>query len=231
MKQLVIGLGEVGQALYNVLNDTYGDTIFKRDLEAGDLPETFEVLHICIPFTDGFVDEVKAYQAQYKPSLTIIHSTVSLGTSDLCGAVHSPVRGVHPYLVDGLRTFVKYFGGSQAFDAARIFSSICPVFTTDKAKNTEAGKMWCTTQYFAQIDLEKNIHKYCKDNDLDFDFVYTHLNQTYNEGYEKLGMKHVVRSIIQHVPGPIGGHCVVSNAKLLAIPYSYRLLKRDKTYD
>ena len=66
------------------------------------------------------------------------------------------------------------------------------------------------------IMLEKEIYKYCKDNNLDFDIVYSDSNRTYNYGYNKLDKKNVIRPILKQVDGKIGGHCIVSNAKILS---------------
>jgi UDP-N-acetyl-D-mannosaminuronate dehydrogenase len=132
------------------------------------------------------------------------------------GIVHSPIRGVHPNLAKGIKTFVKYFGGKDAKKAASIFSRLgikTKVFK--EAKTTEALKLWDTTQYGRLIMLEKEIHEWCKENKVDFKAVYTEANKDYNEGYTKLGRPEVVRPYLKHVEGPIGGHCVTPNAKLL----------------
>jgi hypothetical protein len=89
--------------------------------------------------------------------------------------------------------------------------------TYENARTTEALKLWSTTQYGRMIMLEKEIYEWCQENDVDFDAVYTQHNQDYNEAYLKLGRPDVVRPWLKHIPGPIGGHCVLPNAKLLKI--------------
>jgi len=200
MRSIIIGKGEVGTALSKVLG--------KDDLEP-------EIIHICFPYSDDFISEVQRYQKLYKPRYTVIHSTVPVGTTTRCKAYHSPIRGVHPHLEEGIRTFVKYLAPKneelkEYFEKAGI-----KIKLIDKPENTEALKLWSTTQYGRLIELEKEIHKYCKDNNLDFDIVYTGANRTYNKGYEKLGMEHVRRPILKHVEGKIGGHCILQNYKLL----------------
>ena len=209
MRSLILGKGEVGTALSKVLgNDTY--IVDKTN-------EKFkpEIIHICFPYSDDFISEVKRYQKQYKPRYTVIHSTTPIGTSSLCKAHHSPIRGVHPHLEEGLKTFVKYLAPKseelkEYFEKAGI-----KIKLIDKPENTEALKLWSTTQYGRIIELEKEIHKYCEEKGLDFDIVYTDANRTYNEGYEKLGMEYVRRPILKHIEGKIGGHCITNNYKLL----------------
>ena len=203
MNSLIIGAGEVGKALHKVIG---GDTIPSAQ---------YDIIHICFPYSDDFVSEVKRYQELYKPRYTVIHSTVPVGTTTRCKAHHSPIRGVHPHLEEGLRTFIKYLAPAnqelkEYFEKAGI-----KIKLIDRPENTEALKLWSTTQYGRAIELEKEIHKYCEERGLDFNIIYTEANKTYNEGYEKLGMGYVRRPILKHIKGDIGGHCVLPNYKLL----------------
>lgn len=217
MRNLVIGKGEVGKALMEVLQCDGID-------EGVAIPKA-EIIHIAFPYTQNFSDFVKEYKKRTEAHYVVIHSTVPIGTSKRLDAVHSPIRGVHPHLAEGIRTFVKFFGG-QAKVPAREFQKV-GVLTqcVDNPNDTEALKLWDTTQYGVLIQLEKEIHAFCEQHDLDFDTVYTLANQTYNEGYTELGMSHVVRPFLKHMPGPIGGHCVCQNAELLNSPAAIPLRK------
>lgn len=218
MKQTVIGLGEVGDAIFNKLSVNYryvngidmkhSVTNFKGDTD---------FLHICIPYSETFVKTVKDYEAQYKPLVTIVHSTVPVGTCDANGWVFSPVRGCHPDLQHGLRIFVKYFGGKRAEVAANVFKSLnmqkCVCF--DRAKDLEAAKIWDTTQYGWMIVLNKEIKKWCDEHDVDFNIVYEEFNKSYNDGYTHLAKPEVVRPYLRYMEGKIGGHCVIPNLRFL----------------
>lgn len=211
MKHLIVGYGEIGKALHEVLGDAY--YVDKKGGTWGG--EHVQVVHICIPYQKNFDKIVKQYIFD---GLVIVHSSVPVGTCDKLGVVHSPIRGVHPNLAEGIRTFTKYFGGKNANRAAMIFAKLnIDVFVCMEAKTTEALKLWDTTQYGRLIMLEKEIHAWCEKNGVDFDVVYKDANKTYNDGYVRLGRPEVVRPYLKHVPGPIGGHCVVPNAKLLKI--------------
>ncbi len=210
-KSLVVGYGEVGKAIHKIVGGQY-TSLTKSTWDGQEI----DVVHICIPYSSTFNYDVKFYSDF--SDLTIVHSSVPVGTCDKLGVVHSPIRGVHPHLEKGIRTFVKYFGGKDAKKAAKIFKDLGIKTKVYKdAKTTEAGKLWDTTAYGRIIMLEKEIHAWCKKNDIDFTAVYTDFTKTYNEGYTQLGMTHVVRPVLKHVEGPIGGHCVTSNAKLLKV--------------
>ncbi len=220
-KNLIIGYGEVGRALHKIIGGDIHDPM--KQLFANG---KYDVMHVCIPFFDNFVGEMRQYKRLFKPNLVIIHSTVPIGTSKRLGAVHSPIRGVHPQLEKGIRTFVKYFGGKEAKKAANLFKKYgILVKVVQKSETTEAAKLWDTTQYGSFILLNKEIKTWCEKNMVDFDIVYRDFNETYNIGYSKLGMSHVKRPALKFVKGPIGGHCVLQNAKLLDSETARRLDK------
>lgn len=225
-KHLIIGnKGEVGAAIFQVLEEGGYNCYGTDKKEPRTYMLQFEVIHVCIPFSAYFVGEVDKYTKQYlaEGGLLIIHSTLppikqkdEQGIASFLGAVHSPVRGVHPNLAEGIKTFVKFFGGPRAEEAAAIFEKIgIKTRITPKAENTEALKLWDTGQMRAFILWEKRIQYWCEVLGLDFDFIYTEANKTYNEGYMALGRPEVVRPFYKHVPGKIGGHCLEQNWELL----------------
>ena len=233
MRHLVIGLGEVGKSVREVLQRKY--EVEGLDHLEGDPEGKFYYIHICIPFTNDFIGTVRHYESKYKEEggLTIVHSTVQVGTCDELNAVHSPIRGKHPNLVGGIDVFVKYFGGERSKEAMDLFLAlgVC-CMAVKKSRECEAGKLWDTTQYGWNIVLMKEIKKWCDQNEIDFDFIYSHWNTTYNEGYEKLKMKNVTRPVLDFVEGKIGGHCVVPNAEMLKDNLiGQTILDRNKLYD
>jgi len=213
MVHLTVGLGEVGSAIKNIVGGVYVTR------SAGDWDgREVDVVHICTPYTEEKAADFEAMIEHYKKKskLVIVHSSVPVGTCDALDVVHSPIRGIHPELEKGIRTFVKYFGGKRAAEAAKIFSDLglkTQVFSD--AKTTEALKLWDTTQYGYLIMLEKTIYKWCREHGVNYEDVYIKANKDYNEGYVELGRPDVVRPWLKHMPGPIGGHCIIPNSKLL----------------
>jgi len=222
MKIGIIGHGEIGSSIAKVYRSFGGFDIRVVDpfQNFDDDINGVEILNICIPSIDNFVDIVKEYVAKANPNYTIIHSTVSPGTTKLIGGkvCHSPMRGLHPNLDLGMKTFLKYIGPEddnsailykKHLDSIGIRSHICK-----DSKTTEYAKLLDTTYYGMCIAFHSDVANLCKNEEIDFEEVMTLYNQSYNEGYIKLGKENVVRPVL-YPTKKIGGHCVIPNAKIL----------------
>lgn len=214
--QVVVGMGEVGTALQAILKCDAHDPAKGIICE-----EHHDYVHLAIPYIDEdqFTKAVAEIREIFTPGLIINHSSVPVGTSRKLDLVHSPIRGVHPKLEQGIRTFVKYFGHSNR-NVAEVASSLffphgIKIKIANSPEETEAGKLWCTTGYGLNIILEKIIFAYCKAKKLDFNFVYTEFNNSYNKGYAELGMPQFAKYNLKHMDGKIGGHCILPNIDLL----------------
>lgn len=222
MKIGIIGYGEIGSSIakvyesYKKFDICIVDPYQNRNDDISDV----EILNICIPFIENFVSVVQEYILQSNPRYTIIHSTVAPGTTKLIGGkvCHSPMRGLHPNLDLGMKTFLKYIGPEdkesanlyqEHLDDLGIKSYICK-----DSKTTEYAKLLDTTYYGVCIAFHADVSKVCENEELDFNEVMTIFNQSYNEGYTKLGKSNVVRPVLYSTK-KIGGHCVVPNAKIL----------------
>ncbi len=212
----ILGYGEIGQSVAKF----YKNPLIK-DLKRNDGLEGVEILHVCIPWSNKFVAIVKKEIAAIKPQITIIHSTVAPGTIKEIGGmvVHSPVRGVHPKLYEGMKTFVKYIGADNKKAGAMAEKHLKSLKMKTKlfypAMVTEMGKILDTTYYGVVIAWHGEMKEICDQFGLDFEKAVTDFNQTYNEGYAKLGKKHFVRPVLY--PPQLGKpkHCIVPNATIL----------------
>jgi UDP-N-acetyl-D-mannosaminuronate dehydrogenase len=216
IKTGILGYGEIGQAIAKFYQDPK-----IKDLNRDDGLRNIDVLNVCIPWSNRFIEVVKKEIKQIKPKLTIIHSTVAPGTIKRIGGmiVHSPVRGIHPYLYQGIKTFVKYIGADnkKAGETARKHLQGLGIKTKVfyPSTTTEIGKLLDTTYYGLCIAWHAEMKKMCDKYKVDFDSAITDFNKTYNDGYAKLGKKNVIRPVLYPPKDGIGGHCVVSNAKIL----------------
>jgi len=239
MNHLVIGCGEVGKALMEVLGCAGYDPqkgYMDRDGVSCDM------MHVCIPYQaerpDGWSENVVwqsfeqwvlDYKAMFRPSFTVIHSTVPIGTSDLLGAHHSPIRGRHPHLAASIRTFQKYVGGPDAVVICQELQKFgIETIACSSSRDTEAGKLIDLMQFGQSVLLEKTIHDFCTANSLDYDLVYRHFNKSYNTGYRAMGDDRFIRPILDHVDGPIGGHCVVQNMKWLPMKEADQIIHANE---
>lgn len=214
----ILGFGEIGQAIAKFYQP---EQLRIKDLKRDDNLIGVEVLHVCIPWSDKFISIVKNEIKKDKPALTIIHSTVAPGTTKKIGGlvVHSPCRGIHPYLYEGIKTFIKYIGADSKEAGQLAKSHLEGVGIKTKvfmpSATTEIAKILDTTYYGVCIAWHGEMKKICDKLGVDFDQAVTDFNETYNEGYAKLGKKNVVRPVLYAPKPPIGGHCVVPNAEIL----------------
>jgi len=218
---VIIGAGEVGRALFFSLITHYQVFCFDKKYQ----PCKATYLHICFPYSKDFVREVKKYQRIYKPKYTIVHSTVPVGTSRKCGAIHSPVRGIHPFLQEGLKTFIKYLGGEKASEVADYFRRAgFRVYLFDKPETTELMKILSTTFYGTCIEFTKEVKRLCQKYKVPFE-AWTIWTKDYNEGYKKLGFPEFQRPNLVPIMKKTGGHCVRPNYQLLKSKFTNFLKK------
>ena len=212
----ILGFGEVGQAIAKFYNNPR-----IKDLNRDDGLKGVEILNVCIPWSNNFVNTVKKEIKKIEPKLTIIHSTVAPGTTKKIGGnvVHSPIRGMHPDLYPGIKTFVKYIGtdsrnaGKMAEKHFKKLGIRTKTFSPSAA--TEIGKLLDTSYYAFCIAWHGEMKKMCDKIGVNFDEAVVDFNRTYNEGYEKLGRKNVIRPVLYAPKSGITGHCLIPNAEIL----------------
>ena len=232
MNTIVIGYGEIGKALEKVLNPFYEIiTLDKEWISTENNPGSksgIEIMHICFGYSDKFVSEVKRYQKEFKPKYTVIHSTVPVGTSRQCNAIHSPIIGVHPYLEQGIRTFVKFLGGEQAVEVEPYFRKAgLKTYLFDKSETTELMKIMDTSFYGLCIEYTKEVKRLCDEYKVPFE-AWTLWTNNYNTGYQKLGYPEYTRPNLIPVMKKIGGHCILPNAEMLNSKFTNLIKKLNE---
>jgi hypothetical protein len=207
MKSLIIGNGEIGKSLHKIIGgDITGITI---------TPERYDIIHIAFPYSDEFVGEVKRYQDLYLPKYTVIHSTVPVGTSKKCNAIHSPIIGIHPHLEESIKTFTKFLGGEKSEEVADYFRRFgIKIYICDNSETTELAKLSQTTQYALNIEYIKDLKIQCDKLGLPFSEVYTLFTDNYNNGYNKLGYSEYRFPLLIPIMKKQGGHCTIPNCNL-----------------
>ena len=177
-------------------------------------PGTVGVMHICFPFEiDDFVGETARYVDRLQPELTVINSTVGVGTTravhERTGGriVHSPIRGKHARMVEELTYYDKFIGpiDADAGDLAKQhFESLgmtTKVLSSPEA--SELAKLTETTYFGVLIAWAQEVERYCEAVGVDYDEVVAF--------YEQIGYLPPVKFF----PGVIGGHCVMPNIEIL----------------
>ncbi len=211
-KVVVVGLGEVGKPLFELLSKSHNTV--GVDISPVWPVEDVDVLHICYPFEiKDFVGETARYIELFKPALTIINSTVGIGTTravaDRTGStvVNSPVRGKHVRMLEELRHYTKFVGAADPVageQAARHFQAAglkTKVLSSPEA--SELAKLTETTYFGLMIAWAQEIERYCDRTGADYNEVISF--------YEEIKFFPPVK----YFPGVIGGHCVMPNIKIL----------------
>jgi hypothetical protein len=211
---MVIGIGEIGKPLLDVISRQH-KTVAHDLAPLLKLPGQIDIMHICYPFriTD-FVGETVRYIHKYRPRLTIINSTVSVGTTRLIAersgtaVVNSPVRGKHARMASDLLKYDKFIGALDAAAAqmvARHFESVgmkTRILSSPEA--TELAKLTETTYFGLIIAWAQEVERYCDHFGLKYDEVVSI--------YEEIPFLPPMK----YFPGVIGGHCVMSNIEILS---------------
>ena len=213
-KVVVVGLGEVGRPLFEIASRRH-ETI---GVDIEPVVKKFhgiDVMHICFPFQiKDFVGEVTRRIELFKPALTIINSTVAVGTTravaERSGAavVNSPVRGKHVRMAEDLLHYTKFVGAhdpAAGERAAGHFQSLgmkTRILSSPEA--TELAKLTETTYFGLLIAWAQEVESYCDHLDLNYDEVVSI--------FEEISFLPPVK----YFPGVIGGHCVMPNIEILS---------------
>ena len=212
-KVVVVGLGEVGKPLLQILSEHYD--VIGVDIQPPSEPiNSVDVLHICYPFQiKDFMGETARYIELFKPRLTVINSTVAVGTTRAVAqrtgteVVNSPVRGKHARMVEEMRKYTKFVGAlnaTAAREAAEHFESVglkTKILSAPEA--TELAKLTETTYFGVLIAWAQEVERYCDKTGANYDEVTSF--------YEEIKFFPAVK----YFPGIIGGHCVMPNIEIL----------------
>ena len=234
MLDVITGAGEVGTAMGNVLIEA-GHTVLFEDPGKGMFVASHIkgdlVLHICHPYSEDFIKQTKEYIKHFKPKLTIIHSTVRVGTTEQIGkdVVVSFVRGRHTEGIAKTATIhhkplacqdkpTAYRATGYLVNAGFNVSSIY-----DNPRSVELQKLLDTTYYGVCIAYTKMAKELSDRYGVDYEDI-AQGNKEYNEGSLAVGHPEWVRPELDPTPGPIGGHCIVPNAKILQEDVQHKLL-------
>src|SRR5438309_4681620 len=213
-KVVVVGLGEVGRPLFEIAS-RHHQTIGVDIEPVAKKFQEIDVMHICFPFQiKDFVGETTRRIEHFKPALTIIDSTVAVGTTravaERSGAtvVNSPVRGKHIRMVEDLFHYTKFVGAldsAAAERAAAHFQSLgmkTRILSSPEA--TELAKLTETTYFGLMIAWAQEVERYCDHLGLNNDEVVSI--------YEEITFLLPVK----YFPEIIGGHSVRPNIEILS---------------
>jgi UDP-glucose 6-dehydrogenase len=219
---LIVGYGEVGKPLFEVVRGVYPDVNW-LDVQEKPVDPNPDVMHITFPeqSQDDFVQSSVGYIDRFSPGLVLIETTVTPGTTleiqkrskkDLL-LCHSPVRGnITEGMKKGLLQYTKYIGPTSreaGLQAQEYYETLgMKTYLCHSPIETELGKLFETTYRGLMMSWFQEIHRICRKFGADYDRVVDFIGSTEREGKQARPVFH---------PGVIGGHCIIQNAeKLLA---------------
>jgi hypothetical protein len=216
---LLAGMGEIGKGVYEVFSPYHDITCYDIQGEFEMPWRKYDILLVCFPWQENFINIVHAYITMHHIKSTIIFSTVPVGTTrKIQNAVHVPVEGRHPHLAESIRIWEWMMGGYNE-RAFKFFlkAGITPTHS-DKPETTEIAKLASTTLYGVTLEFARYINDICKKNNVSYSVINAY-NRRYNNLYNRLEYGKFGRSILTPPTGNIGGHCVVNNSKILQSQY------------
>ena len=227
-KDIVVGIGEIGKPILKLLskqNTTVGfdvrpnlmdQRIFER---YKNLKTSF--LHITIPATDRFSNNVLKLYKKFQPECIVIHSTIRPGTTTELQAklpipvIYSATRGVHKRMIYDLKRYTKFFAISKHAPRDKWASSAyvkmmkrCGIKTKkmSKPETLELAKIICDTSYLGWLVNYAQLSNMIA---IKHGVDYAEMWLFSDEIHKFLGNRPKMH------PGYIGGHCVIPNLNLI----------------
>lgn len=207
---IVVGLGEVGRPLLNILSKSY--ECVGVDIDPVEIAKRCSVMHICFPFQiPDFIGESCEYIARYRPQYAVVNSTVAPGTTRALAersgvpVAYSPVRGKHAKMETDMLRYKKFVAADDLKVTDAIIRHYCGAgFRTDRFPSTEIGelsKLLETTWLGVLVGWAQEVER---------------LAESYGSTYDDVNSFIQEIDFLPHIyPGFIGGHCVMPNIAIL----------------
>ena len=227
-KDIVAGIGEIGRPILKLLSesnivvgfDLNPNLMDKRKFERyKNLKTSF--MHITIPVTGKFINNVLKLYKKFQPECVVIHSTIRPGTTERLQeklpipVIYSATRGVHKRMIYDLKRYTKFFVISTNAPRGKWASSryvkmmkACGIKTKkmSKPETLELAKIICDTSYLGWlVNYAQLSNMIAIEHGVNYDEMWS-----FTEEIQKfLGNRPKMYSNF------IGGHCVIPNLNLI----------------
>ncbi len=227
-KDVVCGLGEIGKPILQLISknvetvgyDINSDLINKNKLTRLESVPT-ELLHIAIPYSGRFHDDVIKLVSKFNPEGIVIHSTISPGTTERLQkqvkipVIYSATRGVHKRMIKDLTRYAKFYSiydwAPKSRWAKGVFEKRMKKagIKTKMMSNPlvlELAKIIVDTSYYGWlINYAQLSNMIAIKHKVDYDEMWSFAEEI----HKYLGNRPKM------FPGFIGGHCVIPNLDLI----------------
>ncbi len=227
-KDVVAGLGEIGTPILKLLSKNFEVVGYdlniklmnqKKFNKLNDTKTSF--LHIAIPISPKFDNNVLKLNKKFNPECIVIHSTISPGTTTRLQKkinipiIYSATRGVHKRMIKDIKRYVKFFAISSSAPekkwATEMYSkkmkkSGIKTKKMSKPETLELAKIICDTSYLGWlINYSQISNQIAKSFDVNYDEMWSFSDEI----HKFLGNRPKMFT------GYIGGHCVIPNLDLI----------------
>lgn len=238
---VVIGLGEVGRPIYQMLSEAYGRNevrgkdLFYPDPDSGitrAMDHTFRYMHICFPQSPDFVQQLRDYIREYSPKCVIIHSTLSPGMTTFLDSelsegdltiFYSPVRGNHrDGMLWSLKKYTKFVAGFgiDGIDCTMVLQHLTEadfkVRYVEDPYALECAKIWDLAWYGLNIAFYQVMERTLNETAVDVTRVFIESTPAESEGKAP-------RTLLYG--GFIGGHCVIPAIEKILAEHDIPMLR------
>lgn len=227
-KNLVVGLGEIGNPLYKLLSIstvTVGYDIDKKLMNKTKYLKYKNLktlsLHLCIPFKKNFQSEAISLVKQFEPEILVIHSTLSPDTTSQLQkklpipVIYSATRGVHSRMLSDLKKYTKFYAieknAPKAKWAANQYEKLLNKCGVKSKKmrdpiTLELAKIIVDTTYYGWlINYAQLSNIIARRHGVDYDEMWSFADE----------IQKFLGNRPKMFPGFIGGHCVIPNLSLI----------------
>jgi len=228
VKDVVIGLGEIGSPLYKILSNKFPTAGYdlKPELTKNMKNKKIkdfqtEFLHICIPHSQNFTKIIKEHSKNFQAKGIVIHSTIPPGTTEkLQNKVDVPVifsatRGVHKRMIKDMKKYSKFYSvynwapkskwASKTFEK-RMKNVGIKTTKMSSPRVLELAKIVVDTSYYGwMINYAQLSNMIAIQNNVDYDEMWSFADEI----HKFLGNRPKL------FPGYIGGHCIIPNLDLI----------------
>ena len=227
-KDIVAGIGEIGKPILKLLSkhgvvvgfDSNPDLMDERKFERYESLKT-SFLHIAIPVTGKFINNVLKLYKKFQPECIVIHSTIKPGMTEKLQeklsipVIYSATRGIHKRMAYDLKRYTKFFVISANAPRGKWASSKyvqsmkrCGIKTKkmSKPETLELAKIICDTSYLGWlVNYAQLSNIIAIEHEVDYDEMWSFSDEI----QEFLGNRPKM------YPSFIGGHCVIPNLNLI----------------
>ena len=234
-KVLIVGLGEVGSAIYQIVKDAGVYELYGYDIDQkktvnslSEIPEELDFIHVCVPFknVDTFARIIHFYVDRFRPRAIIIHSTVAPGTTKRIyeetkiTTAFTPVRGKHPYLKQHILFWPKWVCVLPREEEDYVVGHLKSLNLKVKVyrgnpETLELAKIFETVYRALLIAWWQEMHRITKHFNADMATITEFIGEIHEQLKDKPPM----------FPGFIGGHCLIPNTLMLYNVYKSKFLE------